>query len=435
MLILSETPAGFGLFECDKKLEKQSPESYADCLDENVIKLKHFQNFIDTEQAVSEHLALNNAENIPPLLKSFLKKKLKKENNKLIVGDKKLVKLIKNEFKDKVNVIFHNKNKEIMRFINTNFTKLVEGITEEEMNSLAVSLSHGMTRLNLQFTPEKVDQMVIQAVSLVDDLDKETNTLGMRLKEWFGWHFPESSKLITDTKAFADFILLVGTRENVCNIGEELEDLLGEDCAASIRKIAAISNFSSLQTEDVDMIKEVARNVKALLDYKKELMLYLNQRMTAIAPNLTCMVGELVAARLIAHAGSLVELSKRPASTVQVFGAEKALFRAIKQRKPTPKYGLIYHVKQIGQASPEVKGTIARVLSNKLALCARVDAMGAKIGDEPTIGMKSRSFLETKLEELNGQVANGTYTKKRPAYKQMAFKNERSSQFNKRPKY
>merc|ERR1712174_153884 len=92
---------------------------------------------------------------------------------------------------------------------------------------------------------------------------------------------------------------------------------------------------------------------------------YLKLRMSAIAPNLTYMVGELVGARLISHAGSLLSLAKHPASTVQILGAEKALFRALKTKHDTPKYGLIYHASLIGQAQPKNKGKISRVLAAK----------------------------------------------------------------------
>lgn len=86
---------------------------------------------------------------------------------------------------------------------------------------------------------------------------------------------------------------------------------------------------------------------------------YLKNRMMAIAPNLTVLVGELVGARLIAHAGTLINLAKHPASTIQILGAEKALFRALKTKKDTPKYGLIYHATLVGQASTKMKGKVS----------------------------------------------------------------------------
>ena len=98
-------------------------------------------------------------------------------------------------------------------------------------------------------------------------------------------------------------------------------------------------------------------------EYRAQLYGYLRSRMQAIAPNLTVLVGELVGARLVAHAGSLLTLAKHPASTVQILGAEKALFRALKTKKETPKYGLIFHASLVGQAAPKLKGKISRVLA------------------------------------------------------------------------
>ena len=86
--------------------------------------------------------------------------------------------------------------------------------------------------------------------------------------------------------------------------------------------------------------------------------------MQTIAPNLCAMVGELVGARLISHAGSLVSLAKYPASTVQILGAEKALFKAIKTKKNTPKYGLIYQASIVGQAATKLKGNIIIYFQN-----------------------------------------------------------------------
>jgi len=128
--------------------------------------------------------------------------------------------------------------------------------------------------------------------------------------------------------------------------------------------------------------------------------------MNAIAPNLTIMVGELVGARLIAHAGSLINLAKHPASTVQILGAEKALFRALKTKHETPKYGLIYHASLIGQAAPKFKGKISRVLAAKSALSIRMDALGE--GSEASIGIESRAKVEARLRQLEGRALGKT---------------------------
>jgi nucleolar protein 58 len=98
--------------------------------------------------------------------------------------------------------------------------------------------------------------------------------------------------------------------------------------------------------------------------------------MQALAPNLSALVGELVGARLICHAGSVVSLAKCPASTVQILGAEKALFKAIKTKHATPKYGILFQAQLVTAAPPKFKGKISRALAAKCALCVRMDALG-----------------------------------------------------------
>merc|ERR1711920_204835 len=110
------------------------------------------------------------------------------------------------------------------------------------------------------------------------------------------------------------------------------------------------------------------------------------------------MVGELVGARLISQAGSLMSLAKHPSSTVQILGAEKALFRALKTKKQTPKYGLIYHASLVGQSAPNLKGKISRVLAAKLSLCCRVDALGDQV--EPSLGKEYEEYVEKRLSTL-----------------------------------
>merc|ERR1740130_2049071 len=122
--------------------------------------------------------------------------------------------------------------------------------------------------------------------------------------------------------------------------------------------------------------------------------------MNAIAPNLTVLVGELVGARLIAHAGSLLNLAKHPASTVQILGAEKALFRALKTKHETPKYGLIYHASLVGSSAPKFKGKISRVLASKCSLAIRYDALGD--GDDARVGIEGREKVEMRLRQLEG---------------------------------
>jgi len=75
---------------------------------------------------------------------------------------------------------------------------MLSGVTDNEMKKFSLGLSHSAARYKLKFSPDKIDTMIVQAVALLDDLDKELNNYAMRLKEWFGWHFPELGEIITD---------------------------------------------------------------------------------------------------------------------------------------------------------------------------------------------------------------------------------------------
>ena len=153
---------------------------------------------------------------------------------------------------------------------------------------------------------------------------------------------------------------------------------------------------TEVDESDMDHICNLADQVVELSAYRQRLADYLRSRMQAIAPNLTTLVGELVGARLVQHAGSIMNLAKHPASTIQILGAEKALFRALKQKHDTPKYGLIYHASLVGQAQPKHKGKISRLLAAKCALSIRGDALGD--ANEATIGYDARLKLEVRRE-------------------------------------
>lgn len=178
----------------------------------------------------------------------------------------------------------------------------------------------------------------------------------MRLKEWYGWHFPEMTKAIPDNAMYARVVQKMGFRTN-CK-STDLSDILTEELEQEVKDAAEISMGTEISSEDLTNILMLCEQVVDLSEYRAQLFNYLKNRMNAIAPNLTVMVGELVGARLIAHAGSLLSLAKHPASTVQILGAEKALFRALKTKHETPKYGLIYHASLVGQAQPKHKGKV-----------------------------------------------------------------------------
>ena len=269
--------------------------------------------------------------------------------------------------------------------------------------------------------------MVIQAVGLLDDLDKELNNYAMRLREWYGWHFPEVGKILPDNLTYAKVVLKMGMRTNAKNI-EFGTDLLTPEDEAHIKEAAEISMGSEISSEDELNIRELCNQIIFLTEYRQTLTEYLRTRMMTIAPNLTTMVGELVAARLISHAGSLISLAKMPGSTIQIFGAEKALFRALKTKSQTPKYGLIYHASIVGQANPKIKGKISRSLASKCALCIRVDALGENTEGE--IGKKSKKILESRIAALESGNSGASLKKGNKIAKYDSGNNTKKGQYN-----
>merc|ERR1711920_99292 len=224
------------------------------------------------------------------------------------------------------------------------------------------------------------------------------NTFVMRCKEWFGWHFPELVKIVPDPLMYCRVVRLIKSRDQMGSITEaELGDLvLDESLGRQIFEAAKLSAGTEMNPLDQTTISRFVDRVVSLCEYRKSLWTYLSDKMDAIAPNLTALIGELVGARLISHAGSLRNLAKYPASTVQILGAEKALFRALKKGGNTPKYGLIFHSTFIGRAEQKNKGRISRYLANKAALASRIDCFSEESTN--VWGVKFREQVEERLE-------------------------------------
>ncbi|XP_052865927.1 nucleolar protein 58 isoform X2 [Anopheles cruzii] len=399
MFVLYETPAGYAIFKLldDTKLKEidnlylefESPEQAG-----KIVKLKHFEKFADTTEALSAATAAVEGKVSKTLKKALKKLVVEDVQNQLLVADAKLG----NAIKDKLSLqcVSNTSVQELMRCIRNQSENLLSGLPKKEMTAMSLGLAHSLSRYKLKFSPDKIDTMIVQAQSLLDDLDKELNNYMMRVREWYGWHFPELGKILTDNVAYIKTIKIVGTRDNMADT--DLSDILMEELEQKVKEAAEISMGTEISEEDIINIQNLCDEILAINEYRAHLSEYLKTRMMAMAPNLTVLVGETVGARLIAHAGSLVNLAKHPASTVQILGSEKALFRALKTKKDTPKYGLIYHASMVGSASTKNKGRISRSLAAKASLATRVDAFGDDVTME--LGIGHRAKLETRLRML-----------------------------------
>ncbi|KAK4483258.1 hypothetical protein RD792_010442 [Penstemon davidsonii] len=399
MLLLFETPAGFALFKVldEGKLSKvedlgkefSSPDSAR-----QVVKLKAFSKFENTSDALSAATLLIDSKPSKGLRK-FLRSHC--EDEILAVADSKLGNSIKEKLQ--IECVHNNAVMELMRGVRSQLTELISGLAVQDLAPMSLGLSHSLSRYKLKFSPDKVDTMIIQAISLLDDLDKELNTYAMRVREWYGWHFPELAKIVQDNIHYSKTVKLMGDRTNAAKL--DFSEILPEEVETELKEAAMISMGTEVSDLDLENIKDLCNQVLSLSEYRAQLYDYLKSRMNTIAPNLTALVGELVGARLIAHGGSLINLAKQPGSTVQILGAEKALFRALKTKHATPKYGLIYHASLIGQAAPKHKGKISRSLAAKAALAIRCDALGD--GQDNSMGLENRLKLEARLRNLEGK--------------------------------
>ena len=431
MLVLYETAAGYALFKVLKDGKLEQPEELYKQFESakdarKMIKLESFSKFENTAKALESAASLLEGK-MAKDLKKFLKKSVP-EDEKLIVSDSKLASHIVKKLG--LQVVADSSVQELFRGIRSQLGELVDGLEDSDMRAMALGLSHSLSRYKLRFSSDKVDTMIIQAVALLDDLDKELNTYCMRLKEWYGWHFPELARIVVDSVAYARLVKVIGFRTNTS--AADLSTVLPENLVEEVKAAAEISMGTEISDEDLLNIDALADQIISVSEYRSELYEYLKNRMLAIAPNLTTMVGELVGARLIARAGSLMNLAKYPASTVQILGAEKALFRALKTKHDTPKYGLIYHASLVGQAAPKLKGKISRVLAAKTSLAVRADALGDK--DTPEIGIANRVKVEERLRQLESSAQGGfagPMKAKVPTKRhEMNFKSDASKPYN-----
>ncbi|PKU65838.1 putative nucleolar protein 5-2 [Dendrobium catenatum] len=387
MLVLFETPAGFALFKVLDEGKLSRAEDFWKDFESSesarqVVKLKAFSKFENTAEALTAATLLIDSKPSKGLRK-FLRAHC--EGETLGVGDSKLGNAIKEKLK--IDCVHNNAVMELMRGLRSQLTELISGLGVQDLAPMSLGLSHSLSRYKLKFSPDKVDTMIIQAIGLLDELDKELNTYAMRVREWYGWHFPELAKIVQDNIQYAKAVKLMGNRANAVNL--DFSEVLPEEVEAELKEAAVISMGTEVNDLDLANIRELCDQVLSLSEYRGQLYDYLRSRMNTIAPNLTALVGELVGARLIAHGGSLLNLAKQPGSTVQVLGAEKALFRALKTKHATPKYGLIFHASLVGQAAPKLKGKISRSLAAKAALAIRYDALADN--QDNSMGLENRA--------------------------------------------
>jgi len=409
--ILFETAPGYALF---KVKEAEDIGSMVESMQESMQDFKTFSNVVSLAAFYPFHTAEQMLDNMNALsegiltddLKGFITTYVPRDKN-LGVVEEKLASAIADACE-----VQCSKSKlvaEVQRYIRLHFTKFIDGMKEDDLDKAQRSLGHSYSGSKVKFNVNKSDNMIIQSICLLDQLDKDVNTLAMRAREWYSWHFPELVTVVPDNYTYARCVMTIGKKEAIMEdpegTAERLREVLGEDAEDVVSQIIEASKTSmgyEISDFDLECVMHFAERVVKLTEYKRDLQAYLVKKMHTIAPNLSSLIGETIGARLISHAGSLTNLAKYPASTVQILGAEKALFRALKSRgkspAKTPKYGLIFNSTFIGRASMKNKGRISRYLANKASIASRIDCFneGEAVGDK--YGEMLRQQVEERLE-------------------------------------
>eukprot|EP00128_Syssomonas_multiformis_P004077 Colp12_sorted_trinity150504_noHs@8471 len=402
--ILFESASGYALFEA---VETEEIGLELESVQQSVLDLAKFGKIVKLKAFIPFTSAQNALENINSIsegilhdtLKNFLEANLpkvsKKGKFKLAVSHEKIGQAIHEAFE--VSCDISDVAMEFIRGIRMHFAKFIKGLKDGDLEKAQLGLGHSYSRAKVKFNVHRSDNMIIQSISLLDQLDKDINTFAMRLREWYSYHFPELIKVVSDNYTYARLVQLIGARKNVNeDLVEKMEEIT-MDSAKAKQIVDAAKASMGMDVSDIDLISihSFADRVVSQCEYRAKLHEYLTNKMKAVAPNLASLVGDQVGARLIAHAGSLTNLAKYPASTVQILGAEKALFRALKTKGNTPKYGLIFHSTFIGRAGAKNKGRISRYLANKCSIASRIDCFT----ETPTqlFGTKLKDQVEERL--------------------------------------
>lgn len=330
---------------------------------------------LENVNAISEGIL---PEELSVFLDSTLPKVAKKSKQTLGVADAKLGAAIAEQLNIQCSHI--GAVPEILRGIRMHFANLVKGFTPKSAGIAQLGLGHSYSRAKVKFNVHRSDNMIIQSIALLDQLDKDINTFAMRIREWYSYHFPELVKIVPDNYLYAKVAHHIKDRKNLSDASiPELEEIIMDSSkAAAIVQASKMSMGMDISEIDLMNIEMFAKRVVNLSEYRKQLSEYLHSKMNSVAPNLQSLIGDQVGARLISKAGSLTNLAKYPASTVQILGAEKALFRALKTRSNTPKYGLLFHSSFIARAGAKNKGRISRFLANKCSVASRIDCFSGK---------------------------------------------------------
>jgi len=266
------------------------------------------------------------------------------------------------------------------------------------------------------------DLHIIQSINALDETDKIMNGVSSRLREWYGLHFPELDNIVDSIHGYSQ-IVLAGKRDALSK--QVFVDAGFPDSKVEmLTLVREKSRGGNISEENLTIVQTLAKQILDLHELRKKLGEHVEKEMRTVAPNISAILGTSVAARILARAGSMKKLSSMPASTIQVLGAEKALFRALKTGSQPPKHGLLFQHALVHSAPRWQRGKIARAIAAKAAIAARVDVYGEGVN-------------QVLLEKLNVRIDEISKKYKDPPIKTESEPiqfGERSRPFRDKPK-
>ncbi|MCX8187844.1 MAG: hypothetical protein N3F65_04460 [Nitrososphaeria archaeon] len=273
---------------------------------------------------------------------------------------------------------------------------LVSGV--EEYRRQVKEVLDRLAAIELKEAVARRDVMIVHAIHIIEDLDKQINAFYTRCREWYGLHFPELADLVDDLEDYMRIIAEFGSRKNLEETA--LEKIVGVKKAKEIMERAKTSVGVDLSPGDEERVMEVAREGLRLIKLRKDQERYVEELMSAEAPNLVAIAGPILGAKLISMAGGLEKLARLPASTIQVLGAEKALFRFFRTGRGVPKHGVIFQHPYVHGSPKWQRGKMARLLASKIALAAKIDYFSRE-----DRSAELRKALEERIAEIKKKYA------------------------------
>ena len=370
-----------------------------------VVALDEEGNIIDKvlyegpDQVIAQKLtSIEKGEPIPEIIK-LVESVKSKGYNVLVLEHKELARNLASMFRDvEIRAEIPSKGGDMFReYFENRYMKEMYGIENFwDYYKRVFDITVLQTRLKLRKVAEKRDLFIANAISAVDDCDKMMNLMASRLREWYGLHFPELEELVRDHRDYVKLLYELGHRSNftVENIKKVLPNI-SEERARKIAEAAEKSVGAEMAEFDLEAIRAYAKIFITAMEARKKLAEYIDEAMKEVAPNIRELVGSLLGARLINLAGGLLKLALLPASTIQVLGAEKALFRALRTGGKPPKHGVIFQFPEIFRAPRWQRGKIARALAAKLAIAAKADAFTGNF-----IAPKLKEELMKRIQEI-----------------------------------